>query len=104
MSKFEDELAFQIKAAHLPEPKRQYKFHEDRQWKADFAWTEHQYRIILEVDGGVFSGGRHTRGAEYTKDRKRDNEATLRGWTVYRVTTGMVTDGTALQLLEEIFK
>lgn len=69
-----------------------------RRWRFDFAWPAHM--LAVEVDGGTYSGGRHTRGAGYERDCEKANEAVLRGWRVLRVTTQQVDSGEALAWIE----
>jgi hypothetical protein len=88
-----------ITAAGLPAPCREYRFAPPRRWRFDYAWPD--YRLALEVEGGTWSGGRHVRGAGYEKDCDKYNTAALLGWTVLRVTSGMVRDGRALALVEQ---
>ena len=47
--------------------------------------------IAFEVEGGVYSGGRHTRGAGFTADCKKYNAAAMLGWYVIRITPEMIT-------------
>ena len=68
-------------------------------WRFDFALLEP--RIAIEVEGGVFTGGRHTRGAGYSEDCKKYNMATLYGWRVLRFTTQQVRSGEALKIIEQ---
>ena len=70
--------------------------------RADFAFIDHW--ILVEVDGGTFSGGRHVRGKGYEDDCRKINEATRLGWRVYRFTTEMVKSGEAIALLETELK
>jgi very-short-patch-repair endonuclease len=60
----------------------EYKFHPDRDWRFDFANPD--LMLAIEVDGGVFIGGRHSRGAGMVKDFEKLNEATALGWRVLR--------------------
>ena len=69
-------------------------------WRFDFAWPEQ--RVAVEVEGGTFSGGRHTRPLGFRKDCEKLNEATCRGWRVLRVTTEMVKSGEALTYLQRL--
>lgn len=64
----------------LPRPVAEYRFHETRQWRADLAWPD--YRLIVEIHGGAFAGGRHTRGAGFRGDLKKQNAAVCGGWRV----------------------
>lgn len=68
----------------VPQPETEYRFHPERRWRFDYAWPAQQ--VALEVEGGVWSGGRHTRGAGFISDIAKYNSATLLGWQVYRCT------------------
>jgi very-short-patch-repair endonuclease len=94
----EGELAWQIKAEGLPTPEREFRFHETRRWRFDFAWPDR--KLAVEVDGGVWTRGRHTRGAGFERDCEKLNEAVLLGWRVLRVTPGMVKLGEAVRVLK----
>jgi hypothetical protein len=78
-----------------PRPNVEYPFHPERRWRLDFAW----HGVAVEVNGGVFVQGRHTRGSGAVKDWEKLNEAQLLGWTVLQVTPKQVTDGTLERLL-----
>src|SRR5688572_10984501 len=79
-------------AAGLPEPTPEHRFSPPRKWRFDFAWPDH--RVALEVEGGAFTRGRHTRGAGFVKDMEKYNTATLAGWRVLRVTpSDLLTSG-----------
>jgi hypothetical protein len=41
-------------------------------------------RVAVEVEGGAFSGGRHTRGMGFVADCEKYNVAALDGWLVLR--------------------
>jgi very-short-patch-repair endonuclease len=67
-------------ASGLPKPVAEYAFHPTRKWRFDFAWVES--RVVLEVQGGIWSGGRHTRGAALKKEWEKLNTAAALGWRV----------------------
>ncbi len=97
-------LLDQIRLARLPEPRLEYGFHANRQWRFDFCWKEKL--VACEVEGGIwmqtdsgYSKG-HAHPERFEKDCEKYNEAALYGWTVIRVTPGMVRDGRALEWLE----
>lgn len=69
---------------------REYPFHPARDWRFDFAWVEAQ--VAVEIDGGTWSGGRHTRGTGYAKDAEKLNEALVWGWRVLRFTTDQLNN------------
>ena len=73
-----------------------------RRFRFDFAWVPEQ--LAAEVDGAVWTGGRHARGAGIESDCEKVNLAIERGWKVLRFTTGMVESGAALNTLERLFR
>ena len=87
-----------IRDAGLPEPETELKFSADRKWRFDFAWPG--YRIALEIEGGTWASGRHTRGKGYEADCLKYSEAAILGWLVLRVTGGMVRNGTEVDLVK----
>lgn len=63
---------------------KEHKFHPKRKWRFDYAIPEH--KIALEVEGGVWTGGRHIRAQGFLGDMEKYNTATLMGWRVFRTT------------------
>jgi hypothetical protein len=68
----------------LPDPTPEYRFHPTRKWRFDFAWID--VRVALEVDGGIWTQGRHSRGTGMLGDHEKLNEAACLGWRVLRTT------------------
>ena len=75
-SEFEEIFAYQLKQAGLPAPVRQHPFAKcvSRLYKADFAWPDE--RLIVEINGGGWVGGRHNTGQGYEDDLERTAIAT----------------------------
>lgn len=95
---FVADLIFQIKACGLPLPTREYAFAKPRRWRFDCAYLLE--KIAIEVEGAIWTEGRHTRGSGFVADIEKYNEAILRGWRLLRVTTDQVTSGVALNLID----
>lgn len=95
-------LETHIKQVGLPAPHREFVFHPERKWRFDFAWPIRH--IAVEVEGGTFSTGRHSRGRGFEEDCVKYAEAVILGWRVIRVTTDMVDDGRAIALIERLFR
>lgn len=55
-----------------------------RRWRFDYA--SQARRIAIEIEGGVYSRGRHTRPKGFLGDIDKYNAATLQGWRVLRCT------------------
>lgn len=115
-SRLELLFAEQVRGARLPDPDRDYRFHDKRKWALDFAWpsevifernqdypTRSSDGIAVEIEGGTFVAGRHSRGAGFEKDCEKYAEALILGWRVLRVTGGMVLDGRAIALTRRLF-
>ncbi|MEL3922119.1 hypothetical protein V1481_02005 [Aeromonas enteropelogenes] len=77
--------------ADFPDPVTELLFHPKRKWRFDYAWPDHM--IALEVHGGIYSGGRHTRGRGFIEDRCKMNEASLLGWIVLEITPEHIESG-----------
>lgn len=95
-------LSLQIRLMTLPTPVAEHRFDPKRKWRFDLAWP--QWKIAIEVDGAIWSQGRHTRGSGFLKDQEKLNAATLQGWRVLRTTPDGVKTGRALELVEWALK
>lgn len=104
-TRWEEHLLRDIRAAHLPEPHTQFRWHPTRDYRADFAYADGRTMLLIEVDGGIWlSKGGHTTGAGYERDRVRDAEALCLGYRVLRVTPGMVERGEAVAYIERVLR
>lgn len=98
-SEGETVLATHLKACKISF-EQEYKFHPTRKWRADFLITG--TKILVEVEGGIWSGGRHTRGKGYIGDMEKYNEAAMMGFTVLRFSTEQVKAGVAIKQIEQL--
>jgi len=101
MSHLEDKVEILIAALRLPPPQKQYRFHPTRKWRFDFAWPVG--KIALEVEGGVWTQGRHVRPLGFEKDIEKYNEAALLDWLVLRTTDKSFRNGRLERWLTELF-
>lgn len=76
---------------------KEYKFHPTRKWRFDYAIPEH--KIALEVEGGVWTGGRHTSPKGFLNDMEKYNTATMMGWRVFRTIPDELHSNATLQML-----
>ena len=81
-------------------PVREYQFCTGRRWRFDFAFPGDKL-IAVEIEGGTWSGGRHSRGKGMEADMEKYNQASLQGWHVYRFTTAMVQSGAAIDMIRK---
>ena len=71
------------------ELEREFRFHDERKWRADFAHVES--RTLIEVEGGLYIQGRHNRPQGFAADAEKYLEAALAGWRVLRLTEFQIT-------------
>ena len=95
-------LSLVCKALNMPEPQRELIFFKGRRWRFDFAWPE--IMIAVEVEGGIWVNGAHSRGAHFLSDCEKYNTATREGWKVFRFGTNMVKDGTIESFMLGVFE
>lgn len=77
---------------------KEYRFHNTRKWRFDFAIPEH--KIAIEVEGGVWTGGRHTSPKGFLGDMEKYNTATVMGWRVLRTTPDKLLTNETLTMIE----
>lgn len=91
-----------FKEMGLPVPELEFKFHPTRKWRFDFAWPDaRSYSncfieeqdgpvaeyltckpLAMEVQGGIFVAGRHSRGAALLKEWEKLNAAAEMGYRI----------------------
>lgn len=91
-------LARQLRAVGINDYTREFKFAPGRRFRFDFAWWTQ--RVAVECEGGIWTGGAHTRGKHYESDCEKYNLAALLGWRVFRFTSGMIKSGKAIETIE----
>lgn len=78
---------------------REYQFDKAWRWRADFAIPSKM--LLIEVEGGSWTNGRHNRGSGMAADCIKYNTAVLRGWKILRFTTEQVLSGYAIDTVIE---
>ena len=86
----------------LPEPIEEFKFHPTRKWRADYAWPKE--KIIVEIEGGIWTKGRHTRGSGFIGDMEKYNAAGRLGYRVFRFTPSELKKGIVQSFMIDVFK
>jgi len=79
------EKKFLLCISGLPKPESEYRFHAVRRWRFDFAWPEQ--KLAVEVDGGAFATGGHSRAVPQAGDNDKTNAATNLGWRILKFNT-----------------
>ena len=61
---------------------KELQFHPDRKWRFDYAFPSR--KIAIEIDGAIWTLGRHNRPRGYLNDMENLNTAASMGWLVLR--------------------
>jgi hypothetical protein len=84
----------------------EWQFHPTRKWRLDFVLYRDRALtgIAVEIEGGIWSRGRHTRGKGFQADLDKYNAAVMKGWRVLRFSTEDIIRGRAKAFLQEHLK
>jgi hypothetical protein len=66
----------------------EYRFHPTRKWRIDW-W--HESGVGIEVEGSVWTKGRHTRGSGFLADMEKYNALAERGILLFRIPAHDIT-------------
>jgi len=107
MSEPENQLAWQLDAVKIPY-EREVLFAKPRKWRADFVLHTANVRnlgdwapLLIEIDGGTWTGGRHVTGSGHASDAEKRNAAVLLGYRPLTFTPEQVESGEALATIEK---
>lgn len=81
---------------------REYRFCPGRQFRADLAIPE--WRLLCEIDGGVWTQGRHTRGSGFVKDMEKFNLAAIHGYYVIKYTPQQFGKCQGIDVIEKFYQ
>lgn len=119
MSKAEEELNLHLRAEGI-EFVREHRFGAEaaggpgkglrqrladaglKDWRFDFAIPDQM--LAIEVEGGGWVRGRHTRGRGFAEDLAKYDAAMRLGWVVYRCSPEMVSSGWAIDTVKKLIK
>jgi very-short-patch-repair endonuclease len=85
----------------IPDPIPEFQFAPPRKWRLDYGWPEE--KLALEIEGGIWIRGRHTRPKGFIADMEKYNELAILGWRLLRVTPQQIQTGEAISLLTRCF-
>ena len=78
----------------------EHKFHDMRKWRLDFAIID--LKIGIEIEGGVWSCGAHTRGKGFIEDMEKYNAAVTFGWVILRFTPQDLNKITTFETIKKV--
>ena len=62
----------------------EWQFCKERKWRLDYSFPE--WKVGIEIDGGLWTGGRHSGGIGQKRDLEKMNAAAELGWLVLHYT------------------
>lgn len=86
----------------IPDPIEEFKFHPTRKWRVDLCWPDQ--KLVLEIEGGIFTNGRHVRPTGFIKDIEKYNALSILGYSLLRCTTQQMKSCESYDFLREWFK
>lgn len=98
-SNLEEILCFQLKALGLSFV-REHRVVPTRRFRFDVAFPD--ALLAVEIQGGTWINGGHSRGKGIERDCEKAAEAMILGWRVLHVTTDQVRTGQALQWIQKL--
>lgn len=102
-SKLEESLYFQLVDAGLDDGLvRELQAIKGRKFRVDFAWPDQM--LAVEVQGGIWTRGRHIRPVGMVRDMEKFNLLTLDGWRVLLLTSQDVNGGKGLEMIQAALK
>ena len=97
-SRLEEDLDQQIKDSGISEGMvRELRAIEGRRFRVDFCWPDSM--LAVEVQGGIWTRGRHARPMGIVKDYEKFNLLILGGWRVLLLTSLDVQSGKGLEMI-----
>jgi len=79
---------------------KELKFDDKRKWRFDYA--NEDTKTAVEIEGGAFTNGRHTRGKGFVNDMEKYNRAIELGWTILRYTPDQIKTLSALNQIKNV--
>jgi hypothetical protein len=101
------QFVMQCQALKLPPMAVQWRFANSkhpnsasRKWRADCVFPD--YKIFVEIDGGVWIRGAHGHPKDILRNMTKQNDAMLLGFTVLRFTPQEVRSGHAVEFTQKV--
>lgn len=93
-SEAEETLDLQLRA-HGIDFEREVPLIAGRKWRWDFVIGT----LAIEIHGGIWVHGAHSRGSGQERDFEKQNEAVLAGYRTLAFSSAMVKDGSAIDVI-----
>ena len=79
----------------------EFKFHPIRKWRADFAIPS--AKLLIEIEGGFWIQGRHSRGGGGESDMEKYNTSSIMGYALLRFSPKQANNLSAVGIVGDWF-
>lgn len=97
--KYNEQIVTKWFAEHGIAVTPEHRFDDKRKWRFDFAIPAS--KVAIECEGGVWTGGRHTRPTGFVKDMEKYNKAACLGWRILRVVPSDICTMDTINMVKE---
>jgi hypothetical protein len=88
-SKLEQKFALLWRACNGPTLEQEHHFCPIRKWLSDF--FHRPTLTLIEIEGGMWTGGRHQKGLGFSADAIKYNVASYMGFRLFRLPSSLLT-------------
>jgi len=78
---------------------KEHKFHPTRRFRIDYF---HDSGVAIEIEGGIWTRGRHTRGMGFLSDMQKYNLMAERGILLFRIPASNIAASWVLPIIDTI--
>jgi len=83
-----------------PDLRKEFRFDEQRRWRFDYVHL--QSNVAIELEGGIWSNGRHVRGQGFINDCEKYNRAIVLGYVVFRLPADLINEENVQPIIDMI--
>ena len=76
---------------------KEHKFHPTRRFRIDYF---HESGVAIEIEGGIWTRGRHTRGMGFLSDMQKYNLMAERGILLFRIPANNIAASWVLPIID----
>lgn len=80
---------------------KEYKFHQKRKWRIDY-FIDGKVKLGIEIEGGIWSNGRHNRPSGFLVDIEKYNSMTEHGIYLFRITYDNINSKETIDMIKRI--
>lgn len=88
----------------LPDPVFEFKFHPTRKFRTDIYFEANGIKLAVEVEGGIWTGGRHINPVTFLQDMEKYNYYPLFGIFLLRCTPDQLLTLDFLNLIKSTLR